>query len=218
MADDAVLPLTAGATLVLRLPEGAVREPDEQLPALAVPSLPGAHLVARRGWESGGLTLRAACMAAPANGWAPGVEEIVLDRATQLARESLGAGVLSLTAGERIQVGPGFEQRFEGVVGRGETFATRGRHWLGFAGDPRQAIVCTAVCTEAQGLGPGACDGLIAAAARGGTWAEAPPPSPLARTLLLAAEHPHQALGVLVTVSFAAAALIIARRPRPRAY
>ncbi len=212
------LPLTAGATLVLRLPEGAVRELDEDLPSLAVPSLPGARIVVRRGYRSPDLlTLRIACMAAPADGWAPGVEEIVLDRATQIARDTLGDGVLSLSAGERTHAGSGFEQRFEGVLGMGDTFTFRGRHWLGFAGDPREAIVCTAVCTEVQGLRSGACDGLVEAATTAGTWAEAPPPSLLVRTLLFAAEHPHGALAALVAFSLAAAAWIVAKRPRPRA-
>ena len=49
-------------------------------------------------------------------------------------------------------------------------------------------------------------------------WTEAPPPNLLARTILLAAERPREALGILAVASLAAAALIIARRPRPRAY
>ena len=213
---DAVVPLTAGATLVLRLPEGAAREPDEALPALAVPSLPGARIAARRGWQSSGLTLRAACMAAPAGGWAPGVEEIVLARATQLAREALAGKASPFTVGEQTAAGSGFEQRFEGSLRQGgDTLSVRGRHWLGFAGDAPDAVVCTAVCTEPQAAS--GCEALIVAASRGGTWAEVPPPNVLARTLLLAAEHPHQALGVLVTGSLVVAALIIARRPRPRA-
>jgi len=156
-------------------------------------------------------------MAAPADGWAPGVEEILLARATQLAREALPGDPSPLAAGDIAAVGPGFEQRFEGTLRREtEVLAVRGRHWLGFAGDPREAIVCTAICTEPQAGAPGSCAGLVAAATQGGTWTEAPPPSLVARTLLLAADHPQAALGVLVAVSLAAAALVIARRPRPR--
>lgn len=214
-----LLPLGTGAApypdraepaLVLRLPDGAVPEPAVALPPFSVPNLPGAHIVARVGYEAGAVTLRAACLAAPANGWAPGVEEIVLARATQIAREALGE-VSSFTAGDPVAAGPGFEQRFDGA-GTGTVF--RGRHWLGFTGDPREGVVCTTVCTEPA---TGACAALIDTAAPGGAWTEAPPPNLLARTLLLAAERPREAVTVLAVVSLAVAALIIVRRPRPRA-
>jgi hypothetical protein len=209
------LPLLGGATLVVGLPDGAAPEPDGDLPALAIPNLPGAHVAARRGYRAGAVTLRTACMAAPADGWAAGVEEIILSRATQLAREAQGGDVPPFSAGEITPVGPGFEQRFMGSVRRSDGAHTlRGRHWLGFAGDPREAIVCTAVCEEPP-PSP-ACAGLIAAAHQGGTWTEAPPPSVIARTLLLAAAHPQEALGLLAVTSLATAALVIARRPRPR--
>ena len=207
-----------GATLTLHPPAGAAREPDEALPPVAVPALPGARIAARIGYRSGAVTLRAACLAAPANGWAPGIEEIVLGRATQLARESLGGEVTPFTVGDRAAVGPRFEQRFEGVLRRDPALAVRGRHWLGFGGDAPDAIVCTAVCTEPEHAAPPACEALIEGAAPTGTWAEAPPPNLLARSLLLAAEQPQAAAAVLMTASLAVAALILARRPRPRAY
>jgi hypothetical protein len=214
-----VLPLGPGTppypdgaepALVLHLPEGAVPEPAAELPAISVPNLPGAHVVARVGYQAGAVTLRAACLAAPASGWAPGVEEIVLARATQIAREALG-DVSSFTTGDPVAAGPGFEQRFAGT-GTGASF--HGRHWLGFAGDPREGIVCTTVGT---GPAPGACAALIDQAVPGGAWTEAPPPNLLARALLLAAERPREAVTGLAAVSLAAAALIVMRRPRPRA-
>jgi hypothetical protein len=183
------------------------------LPAVAVPALPGAHVVARVGYANGAVTLRAACLAAPASGWAPGVEEIVLARASQLTREALG-DVSSFQVGDLVARGPGFEQRFSG---KAPGASVHGRHWLGFAGEPREGVVCTTVCTEREQAAPGACATLIDDAAPGGAWTEAPPPNLLARTFLLAAERPREALSVLAALSFAAAALVIARRPRPRA-
>jgi hypothetical protein len=210
------VPLVAGASLVLAPPAGAAREADEALPAIDVSSLPGARIALRRGYTGGGLTLRAVCAAAPADGWASGVEEIVLGRASQLARDALGGEVARFAVGESAAVGPGFAQRFEGAVRRGdEALVVRGRHWLGFAGDPRQAVVCTVVCTEPAGVH--GCDAAIALSEPSGTWSSAPPPSLLARVLLLAAERPYPAAGALLVASLGVAALILARRPRPRA-
>jgi hypothetical protein len=216
-AGGTTVPLVGGASIVLAAPAGAAREPDEALPAVDVSNLPGAHVVARRGYTHGGLTLRAVCAAAPASGWASGVEEIVLGRATQLAREALGGEVTRFTVDESTAAGPGFAQRFEGAVsGRGEeALEVRGRHWLGFAGEPREAVLCTVVCTESAPAR--ACAEAIAKSEPTGAWMEAPPPNLLARVLLAAAERPYPAAGVLVGVSLAVAALIVARRPRPRA-
>jgi hypothetical protein len=57
----------------------------------------------------------------------------------------------------------------------------------------------------------------VGATAPAGTWLEAPPPNLVARTLMLAATSPWQAAAALMLVSMAVAALIIQRRPRPRA-
>jgi hypothetical protein len=214
-APSVVVPLVAGAKLFVSPPEGAAREADDALPTIDVSNLSGARIAARLGYRSGPLALRVVCVAAPANGWAPGVEEIVLARATQLARGALGGEVMRFIPGERATVGAGFEQRFEGAVRHGnETLAVRGRHWLGFAGEPRDAIVCTVDCTEPEPAG--ACEALIANAVPVGGWVAAPPPNLLAQTLLLAAEQPHAAAALLVTALFTVAALVIVRRPRPR--
>ncbi len=210
------VPVLAGASLALEVPEGAVREADTALPVVAVPGLPGAWTAARLGYRSGPLTLRAACLAAPASGWAPGVEEIVLGRASQLARGALEGEVTSFDVGEAVAVGTRFEQRFVGTLRRGgDALSVHGRHWLGFAGEPRAAIACTAVCTEPT---PGrACEALISAAEARGAWLDAPPPGLVARALLLSAQHPQEAAVVLAAASIAAVALLLRRRPRPRA-
>jgi hypothetical protein len=215
--EGARVPLLPGTSIVLAAPPNAVREPDEALPAIDLSNLPGGHVLARRGYTSDGLTLRALCAAAPAGGWAAGVEEIVLGRATQLAREALGGEVVRFGVDESAAVGPGFAQRFEGDVRRGDdVLAVRGRHWLGFAGEPREAVLCTVVCSERAAAH--ACEDVIARSEPAGTWLAAPPPNLLARALLLAAERPWPAAGVVMVASLAVAALIIARRPRPRAF
>jgi hypothetical protein len=213
--DTALLPLTGGASLALRVPEGALPEPDEALPTLDVSGLPGAWIAARRGYRDGGLTLRAVCVAAPSDAWAEGVEEIVLGRASQLARGALGGEVTRFEVGEAKLVGPRFEQGFDGDVDRGgEALAARGRHWLGFAGEARDALVCTVACVEPAGAR--ACKALVDAAAPVGSWTGAPPPSLAARALVLGASMPYAAAGVVAVLSVAAVAVVLARRPRPR--
>jgi hypothetical protein len=159
--------------------------------------------------------MRAICVAAPASGWAAGVEEIVLGRASQLAREAVGGDAASFTISEPKEVGPGFEQRFEGRVHREDrTVAVRGRHWLGFAGAPREAFVCTVACVEPS---PGAsCEAVVAGVAPTGAWLGAPPPSLLARSMTFAASSPSVALGVVLFASLALATAVVVRRPRPR--
>ncbi len=215
-----ILELEAGAALELQVPPAAAREPEDALPTVDLSNLPGARVLARRGYADGAATLRVVCAAAPAAGWAPGVEEIVLGRASQLAREALGrdahgGDVPRFVVGERTEVAPGFEQRFEGVVRRSDAIlAVRGRHWLGFAGAPRDALLCTAACTEPQ---PGRiCDALISGTVPVGRWLDAPPPNALARGLMFAAASPWEALAIVAVVSIAIAARIVARRPRPR--
>ncbi len=153
-----ILPLVASASLFVRPPEGAAREADDALPVVDLSNLPGAWIAARRGYRSDAQVLRVLCAAAPARGWATGVEEMVLARATQLARGALGGEVTRFTTGECTAVGSRFEQSFAGGVRHGEVaLAVHGRHWLGFAGDdPRDAVLCTLVCTERDAATTGA--------------------------------------------------------------
>ena len=171
------------------------------------PTCPGRGSWRGLGYEAGAVTIRAACLAAPANGWAPGVEEIVLGRATQLAREALGE-VSAFTVGDPVAAGTGFEQRFDGA-----------RPWHGLSG---------AALARVRGRSPGGrrlyhgvhgagagrvcgADRRGRAGGRVGGGAAAEPA--LARALLLAAERPREAVGVLGAVSLAVAALADPRAP-----
>jgi hypothetical protein len=210
------LPLVAGARLALDAPEGAAREPESALPFVDLSSLPGARVAAREGWTRGPLTLRAVCATAPASGWAPGVEEIIMGRASQIARGALGVTVTSLDAGEIDHTQQVFVQPFSGAAERGaDALSLTGRHYLGFAGEPRAAIVCSIACTEPAGAH--ACAPLIERSGPAGLWQDPPPPSLVVRSILLAAGQPYIALGVLAVIAVVLAALVIARRPlRPR--
>lgn len=212
------LPITREVSLVVTLPPGAVDEPAESLPVIDVSRLPGATIALRRGFRSEGLELRAICVAAPSDRWAPGVEDLVLERASGLVRGALGGEVerFNLGALDRGGSGPSFAQRFEGAVRRsGEPWAMRGEHLLGFAGEARTAILCSVVCAE-----PGAqakrCGALVDQVKPVGAWTIAPPPSLLIRAILFTAERPEIALAIAGALVLAIVALVLSRRPRPR--
>jgi hypothetical protein len=215
---DVVLTIATapGARLRLRVPEGAVAERAADLPMVDVANLPGATVPVRVGYRADGLTLRAVCATAPSKGWAPGLEDLVLARATQIVRGALGGEVTRFEARDAVVVGARIEQRFDATVKRGEETATaRGRHLLGFAGEAREGVLCTVACTEREGRDD--CAALVDAAAPEGAWTTAPAPSALVRGILAAADRPMTAGAILVAAAIALAALVIARRPRPRA-
>lgn len=198
------------------VPADAVAEPADALPAIDVSQLPGASVPVRAGFRGSAATLRVVCATAPSRGWAPGVEGIVMARASQIARGALGGEVTRFEATDTAAAATRFEQRFHAGVKRGdEALAAEGRHVLGFAGESRQAVVCSVVCAEPEGRG--SCAALVEAAAPIGAWVEAPPPSLLVRGILLASAQPAVAIGIVGAATILLAALVIARRPRPRA-
>jgi hypothetical protein len=215
--------VTPEVRLRVALPAGAEPEPEAALPAIDVSSVPGAAVSLRRGFQGAeGVGLRVICARAPSDRWAPGVEELVLGRVNALTQGSLGGEVERFDAAEIAKVGARFEQRFEGAVTRpeGARVAVRGRHLLGFAGEAKGVVLCTAVCVEpaapANSAAAPRCAPLIDAVAPEGAFTEAPPPSALIRSILLAAEHPLAALGIAAAAALALVAWVLARRPRPR--
>src|SRR5690242_12299378 len=133
-------PVAGGVTLRLALPREASPLPAARLPFVDVSTLPGARVPLRLGFAgSDGVELYAICAAAPSDRWAPGVEDLVLGRASAIAQGALGE-VERFEAREITRAGPRFEQRFEAVARRdGEPRAAVGKHLLGFAGEVREA-------------------------------------------------------------------------------
>lgn len=211
---SALLALDAsGAGVRVLLPDDARR--DDRRLSLDVGQVPGARLTAQGAWiGAGDVELRGACIRAPSDRWAPGVEDLVLGRATDLARGQLGVDVEAWFGGPIERDGPRFVQRLEGSGHRAERrFAARGKHVLGFVGDRRDAAVCSVVCVEPADTGR--CRELIDAVEAVGAFVEAPPPSAWVRAILAAAEHPTAALALAALASFAAVGAILATRPRP---
>lgn len=196
-----------GVSLLLPVPPGAAEEPDSALPSLDVSAVPGARVVVRRGFASADLTLRAACVIAPSDRWAPGLQELVLGRATAIA--TAGVSVASRWEPGPIQaIDDRFEQRVIGRAGERETAAVQ--HVLAFVGPEHSVLVCSVIC----GGESGTCPGVVAAVSVRGTLASPPPPSLLVRSVLHVAERPYEAAAAACIAGAALAAWLIARRPK----
>ena len=182
-----------------------------------MPPIPGAAIALRRGIAAdGGLELVAICARAPSDRWAPGVEELVLGRATGIARGALHGEIDRFDAAAIVASGPRFEQPFEGALHRGAApLAFRGRHLLGFTDKARQAVLCSVICTEPPAA-TSRCAPVIARLEATGSWTGAPPPSLAIRAILGTAERPAIALGIASALGLAIVVAIFAKRPRPR--
>jgi hypothetical protein len=187
------------------------------LPSVDVPPIPGASIALRRGIAAdGGLRLVAVCARAPSDRWAPGVEELVLGRATGIARGALQGEIDRFDAAAIVASGPRFEQPFEGALHRGAVpLAFRGRHLLGFTDQSQKAVLCSVICTEPPAA-TSRCAPVIGSLEATGSWTSAPPPSLPIKAILGAAERPAIAFGIAAALGLVIVAAIFARRPRPR--
>lgn len=204
---------SSGAGVKVVLPDDARR--DESRFSLDLGGLPGARITAQGAWTGAGdVQLRGACIRAPSDRWAPGVEDLVLARATDLARGQLGLEVEAWFGGPIERDGPRFTQRLEGSGRRaGAPFAALGKHVLGFVGDRRDATACSVVCVEPAG--GRRCRELVDSVEAVGSFVDAPPPSPWVRLVLASAEHPTAALVAAAALSLAVVGALLATRPRP---
>jgi hypothetical protein len=186
-------------------PDAAPAPPD-------VGRLPGARIegfaVVR---SDDGLALQIGCARAPSDRWVPGLEGVVMERATSLALGPLSQRPASLHRGVAPRVeGATAIEAWTGEVPEGRVVLA---HVLAFAASAdRDALVCSAVCLE-----PAAgsrCEDVVASLSVEGTLGPPPPPGALSRLVLWSAEHPLLAAGGLGIVSAAVMALLLARRPR----
>ena len=198
-------------------PEGAQPLADTALPTVDAPPVPGAAIALRRGVSTAdGVELLAVCARAPSDRWAPGVEELVLARATAIAQGALQGAIDRFDTEAITAVGPRLEQPFAGALHRGSTPLTfHGRHLLGFTHASREVVLCSVICAEPPSASS-RCAPAIAGLEATGAWTSAPPPSLAVRALLGAAERPTTALAITGALSLLLVALIFAKRPRPR--
>lgn len=207
MIEIAVAP---GVTLSVAIPEDAREEAEGALPSIDVSAVPGARVTVRRGFADEAMAVRVACVIAPSDRWAPGLEELVLGRATGLAQASVGVAIERWEAGPITTVGARFEQRVTGRSGGREAAAIA--HALGFVGRDHEALLCSIACASKGG--GSACAGVLDRSTIAGQLEGPPPPSLLVRAVLSAAENPFGAGILFAALSAIAIAALLRTRPR----
>ena len=177
-----------------------------------VSRVPGARIVSRAAWRDEATQVVATCAAAPTDRYVEGLEPLIFDQATRLAREALRIETAAIVHGASRSDGKTTSRRSELAGARVDGHAVERvvlDHALGFAGPDRDALLCSAVCA-----GPAArCEAVTVALE--GSLVAPPEPGPLARGVLWAASHPEAAGAIGAIGAIAAAALLVARRPRP---
>ncbi len=189
--------------VVVAAPAGAVEA--EGVPRPDVSRLPGAVLVSARGWDGPGLMLRAGCARGPSGRFAPGLEEVLFEKATWLTLTTAsiapeGLHQVGAAATERT-----FSRELAGTTDRG---AIRLTHVIAFSGEDRDLVLCSAVCA-----GTGCADLALELE---GTSAPPPDPSWVVRGILAAAAHPAYAAALIGAFLALGAAALLWRRPYPR--
>lgn len=206
------------------VPAGFAVESADALHALNVSGLRGAEVVLQKGAAGPhGQVFRAACVRAPSSLWAPGLEELVFGQATWMSvgameREGFSAIHLEGKAMEHGAEPPGtYTQAVWGTArgGDGDVFMA-GRHWLGFTGDARDALVCTLLCRSPEAF---SCEqSLVAVKLAGPGLVAEPSPSLWIRLIMLSAEHPVHAPSAAGLVGLLLVAWLLSRRPHPSRY
>jgi hypothetical protein len=174
--------------------------------------VPGARLVSQAGWHDATTRVFATCAAAPTDRYVSGLEPWIFDQATRLARAAARIDAPSTGRSASRVEGTTTTRRTElegaRVDGRAVELVVV-EHALGFAGPEREAVLCSAVCAGASAR----CAEVRIALE--GSLVAPPEPGPLARALLWAANQPSAAGALAAFAAGAAAALVVARRPRP---
>ncbi len=208
-AESSRLALSAGDgfTITLGVPAGAVELPAAELPRPDVSRLPGAVLLSVRGWNAPGSIVRAGCVGGPSSRYAPGIEEVLFEKATwmTLTRAGLQPERLGQTAAHDTD--RTFQRTLEGTDAGA---AVRLEHALAFDGPDRTVLFCSALCRGDAS----ACAAVTLDIA--GTSAPPPRPSLVVKSALLAAEMPMVFFGAAAATFVAVVALILWRRPYPR--
>ncbi|MBK8258554.1 MAG: hypothetical protein IPK82_38575 [Polyangiaceae bacterium] len=148
-------------------------------------------------------------MSAPSDRWAPGIEELVLGRASALAIAGLGANVDRWEPSAVQHIESRYEQTLRGVSSTNTSVWIR--HVLAFAGSDHRVMFCCVGC-----YGAPQCENVVRSATLHGADAGVPPPSLLVRAVLLAAQKPYETSGLTaIVVLFAITVLLRFRRRVP---
>lgn len=184
-----------------------VRAPGEAVvrtPAPDVSKLAGAKVVAWLELEDAASHTVAGCIRGPSDRFAPGIEDVLFERATWLAQSSLGVKPRELALTSQHATASGFDQTKTGKVDRGTFLVT---HAITFDGEASDLLLCSLACE-------GECNGV--ALTIEGTPPPVPAPNVFVRSFLWGAERPRLSLGLLGALVLVVVAVILWRRPRPR--
>jgi hypothetical protein len=194
--------LFAGETHSIVVP--APGEAVVRTPAPDVSKLAGAKVVAWLELEADGSRTVAGCVRGPSDRFAPGIEQVLFERATWLSQSSLGAEAREVAMTSQHATATGFDQTKTGKTDRGSFIVT---HSITFEGAASDLLLCSVACE-------GACNGVALTVE--GAPPPVPPPNLLVRSFLWGAERPRVSLGVLGALVLLVVAVILWRRPRPR--
>jgi hypothetical protein len=185
----------------------AIRAPGEataRTPAPDVSKLAGAKVVAWLELEAAGSHTVAGCIRGPSGRFAPGIEDVLFERATWLAQSSLAVAPRELATTSQHATANGFDQTKTGKVDRGIFIVS---HAITFDGEASDLLLCSVACE-------GECNGV--ALTIDGDPPPVPPPNAVVRSFLWAADRPRISLGALGALVLLVVAVILWRRPRPR--
>jgi hypothetical protein len=209
--------LAGGATLQFVVPTSASEAAPETLPEFQVSGLPGARVALRRGFlDAASANVHVACVEAPSDRWAPGMEDIVFGVANGVAHRAMSQRLTLETwePGALVSKDEHFEQKISGKgLHEGSAVKLSGQHVLGFEGANRDVVLCSVICDEARDQG--ACAEIVPHAKLEGLVA-APPPSLLVQAVFHAAEKPWNAAALGGVVGMMIVGLVLAKRPRPK--
>ncbi|HTJ80981.1 MAG TPA: hypothetical protein VL400_04635 [Polyangiaceae bacterium] len=188
---------------VTGLDDDLVETPQAALEPLDVSKLPGASVVARRGFSRASDAVDVGCARAPSDRWVDGIEGVLFERATALALRSAHVKPDALASAGGSAEAHVLRQRLEGTVGARALVV---EHALFFVGDRRDVELCSVVSVGST---------RPALDVRGDLRA-APEPGLFMRAVVGTAEHP-VAAGVGVAILGAlAVAVLLWKRPYPR--
>jgi len=199
------------------VPSSAVEVPPEKLPRFDVSGLPGAHIALRRGFlDDAGANVHVACVEAPSDRWAPGMEEVVFGVANGVAHRAMNErlAIDRWEAGNIVAQDQRFEQKlFAQTRPESSSVKLSGKHELGFAGAKRDVVLCSVLCDERRDHED--CAEILAQAHLERLVAP-PPPSLLVQAVFLTAERPRDAAMILGVVGLVVVGIVLAKRPRPK--
>ena len=202
-ADRAVLYASDALWVSLASP---VSSPAPAPPQADVSKLPGARWVASAAFASETATVHAGCVRGPSGRYAPGVEDLLLEKASFFAIRSSGLEGVGLVRTDHHEAA---NLRTETHAGELAGRQVRLAHALAFVGPDSDVLICSATCHGASG----ACASLGLQV--GGQLAPPPRPSWLVRATFAAAENP---LAVTITIGLLGVvivAILLWKRPRP---